>query len=192
MKDMQPDKHKLKLAHLYFIPKAHKPNISVRPIIASINAPARCISSFLDKLLSPIFDQVARKTTLINGIDLVRALEKYRDNCRLLPTTQFITSDVTDLYTMIPRDGALAALGHFCIRHSADRKIGNLLVDTILQLARTVLDTNSFAYNYKYYKQTKGGAMGLPFTMVLANIYMLEWKQPLIQHQAEQNELYGR
>jgi hypothetical protein len=122
----------------------------------------------------------------------VRALEKYGDSGRLLPTTQFITFDVTDLYTMIPRDGALAALGRFCVKHSVNGKIGNISVDTIIRLALIVLDTNSFAYNNKYYKQIKGGAMGSPFTMILANIYMFEWEQPLIFHQISQNELYGR
>ncbi|CAF5090548.1 unnamed protein product, partial [Rotaria sp. Silwood1] len=34
--------------------------------------------------------------------------------------------------------------------------------------------------------------MGSPFTMVLANIYMLEWKQKLIQHQNRHHEIYGR
>ena len=148
--------------------------------------------SFLDELLSPIFVQVAQTTTFINGIDLVRALEKYRDKGHLLPTTQFINFDVTDLYTMIPRDGALAALSRFCAKHSNNGKIANISVDTIVRLARIVLDTNTFAYNGKYYKQIKGGAIGSPFTMVLANIYMLEWKQSLIENQISQKELYGR
>ncbi|CAF1320682.1 unnamed protein product [Rotaria sp. Silwood1] len=34
--------------------------------------------------------------------------------------------------------------------------------------------------------------MGSPFTMVLANIYMLEWEQKLIQHQNRHHEIYGR
>ncbi|CAF5036569.1 unnamed protein product [Rotaria sp. Silwood1] len=38
----------------------------------------------------------------------------------------------------------------------------------------------------------KGGAMGSPFTMVLANIYMLEWAQKLIQYQNRHHEIYGR
>jgi hypothetical protein len=77
---------------------------------------------------------------------------------------------------MIPRNGA----------------IGNLKIDTILRLARLVLDTNCFAQDTKYYKQIRGGAMGSPFTMVLANIYTLEWVHPLIEHQQRHNELYGR
>ena len=34
--------------------------------------------------------------------------------------------------------------------------------------------------------------MGSPLTMALANIYMLEWEQSLIEHQRSNNELYGR
>ncbi|CAF1180914.1 unnamed protein product [Rotaria sordida] len=34
--------------------------------------------------------------------------------------------------------------------------------------------------------------MGSPFTMTLANIYMYEWEQSLIQHQQIRNELYDR
>ena len=93
---------------------------------------------------------------------------------------------------MIPRDGALAALGRFCLKHSNNGKITNLTVDTILRLSRLVLDTNCFAYNNKYYKQIRGGAMGSPFTLTLANIYMLEWEQSLINHQHANSELYGR
>ena len=34
--------------------------------------------------------------------------------------------------------------------------------------------------------------MGSSFTMTLANIYMLEWEQSLIEHQTMHNEIYGR
>lgn len=157
-----------------------------------MNGPSTGVSHFLDQLLRPLFDRVAKETTFVNGIDLVRQLEKYRDNGRLLSSTQFITFDVTDLYTMIPRNGSLEALGRFLVRHSTKGKIGSLSVDTILRLARLVLDTNYFVYDNKYYRQIKGGAMGSPFTMTLANVYMLEWEQPLVELQLSQNELYGR
>ncbi|CAF4770578.1 unnamed protein product, partial [Rotaria magnacalcarata] len=58
-------------------------------------------------------------------------------------------------------------------------------------MARLILDTNSFAYNDRYYKQIRGGAMGSAFTQVLANIDMLEWEQYLIAYQASKNEIYG-
>lgn len=67
-----------------------------------------------------------------------------------------------------------------------------MTIDTITRLARLVLDTNCFVYENNYYQQIRGGAMGSPFTMTLANIYMLEWEQSLIEHQNIHNELYGR
>ncbi|CAF4227569.1 unnamed protein product, partial [Rotaria sordida] len=73
-----------------------------------------------------------------------------------------------------------------------DGNIGNLSINTIIRLACLVLDTNCFVFDNKYYKQIRGGAMGSPFTMTLANIYMYEWEQSLIQHQQIRNELYGR
>ncbi|CAF5123518.1 unnamed protein product, partial [Rotaria sp. Silwood1] len=63
---------------------------------------------------------------------------------------------------------------------------------TIIKLAFVVLYTNTFAYKNKYYRQIKGGAMSSPFTMVLANTYILEWEQKLIQHQNRHDEISGR
>ena len=116
-----------------------------------MKGPTIGVSHFLDHLLRPMFDNVAKQTTFVSGIDLVRQLENYRDSGHLLPSTQFVTFDVTDLYTMIPRNGALAALGRFLVKTSTRGKIGNLSVNTILQLARLVLDTNYFVYDNKYY-----------------------------------------
>ncbi|CAF4357233.1 unnamed protein product, partial [Adineta steineri] len=65
-------------------------------------------------------------------------------------------------------------------------------IDTIMKMAHLVLNTNCFVFENKYYEQIRGGAMGSPFTMTLANIYMLKWEQSLIEHQKFHNELYGR
>ncbi|CAF4999473.1 unnamed protein product, partial [Rotaria sp. Silwood1] len=167
-KNMSPKTDALELAHLHFIPKPHKPDTPLRPIVAAIHAPATEVSKFLNDLLAPVFLRVARKATFINGIDLVRALEKY----------------VTD--------GALEALMQFLERHLRNKKIGILRIDDIMRMARLVLDTNIFAYENKYYRQIRGGAMGSAFTQTLANIYMLDWEQKLIQDQEADKEIYGR
>jgi hypothetical protein len=140
-----------------------------------------------------LFLQVTRHTTFINSIDVIRKLETYVTNDHLKSTTKFITCDVTNLYTMIPRQGALEALARFYLQYSKQGKIGTFSIDHIVKMARLILDNNYFAYsNNKYYKQIRGGAMGSAFTQVLANIYMFEWEQDLIQYQTSQNEIYGR
>ena len=158
-----------------------------------MHAPTTGISHFLDLLLRPLFNQVARRTTAINGIHFVRQLEFYRNCHRLLPSTLFVTFDVTDLYTMIPRDGALLTLNEFLCQHATTPgRINGMTIDTLMRMARLVLDTNCFVFEKQYYQQIRGGAMGSPFTMTLANIYMLKWEQPLIEHQQLHKELYLR
>lgn len=139
-----------------------------------------------------MFNRITKETTFINSIDLVRQLEHYRNSGRLSSTTLFVTFDVTNLYTMIPRDGALFTLQKFLSKYAENRRIYGMSIDTITRLARLVLDTNCFVYENKYYQQIRGGAMGSPFTMTLANIYMWDWEQTLVEHQKSQHELYGR
>ena len=135
---------------------------------------------------------MARETTFTNSIEVVKKLEKYAADGHLKPTTKFITADVKNLYTVIPREEGRLAFIRFLRKYSKRGKIGTLSIDHIWKLARLVLETNCFVYNNKYYIQVRGGAMGSAFTQVYANIYMLEWEQELIQHQAEHNEIYGR
>ena len=93
---------------------------------------------------------------------------------------------------MIPRDGALLKLEQFLRKQANNGRINGMTIHTLMKMARLVLDSNCFAFENKYYQQIRGGAMGSPFTMTLANIYMLEWEQSLIEHQKFHNELYGR
>lgn len=61
-----------------------------------------------------------------------------------------------------------------------------------MKIARLILDTNTFVDNDKYYRQIRGGAMDSAFTQVLANIYMYQWEQDLIAHQAANSEIFER
>ncbi|CAF3961845.1 unnamed protein product [Rotaria magnacalcarata] len=170
---ISPKLNQLELGHYHGLPKSHKPNTPLRPIIACTNEPTTLVSKFLNDLLAPIFLSVVRETTFINDIDVIRKLEKYVLDGLFQSTTKFIVIDVTDLYTMIPREGSLR-------------------IDCIMKLARLVLDSNCFVYNNKYYKQSRGGAMGSIFTQVLANIYMYYWEQNLIKYTTDQRGIYGR
>jgi hypothetical protein len=66
-----------------------------------------------------------------------------------------------------------------------------MTIEAIEQLASMVLTENVFIYENKYYWQVIGGAMGSPFTLTLANIFMWDWEQELVENQRNSNELYG-
>ncbi|CAF4345793.1 unnamed protein product, partial [Rotaria sordida] len=56
--------NEVELSHLYYLPKAHKPGTPLRPIISGLKHPTIKISKFLDDLLRPIFDGMAKETTV--------------------------------------------------------------------------------------------------------------------------------
>ena len=191
-KTMSPNIVTLELGHLHFMPKPHKPDTPLRPIGAAMHAPSTAMSAFLNDLLAPVFLRVAQATTFINSTGVIRALEKYTSEGRLQPATLFVIYDVANLYTMIPRQGALNTLKRFLERHLPHRRTSTLSIDDLMDMAQLVLNTNCFAYEGKYYRQIRGGAMGSAFTQTLANIYMCEWENDLVRHQEASDDIYGR
>ncbi|CAF3684934.1 unnamed protein product [Rotaria socialis] len=190
-KKMMPKKDEIKLAYLYFIPKSHKEGTPLRPIVSGIYAPATGISKMLDKLKRPLFDQYVKQTTIIDGVHLIRQLHKYVSLDLLKPSTYLCTFDITDLYTMLPQEEAIAILKTFLLQFGHTH-VRHMTIDAIESLARIVLIENVFTYNDKYYRQIEGGTMGSPFTLTLANIFMWHWEQKLVEKQKSFNELYGR
>ncbi|CAF4098144.1 unnamed protein product, partial [Rotaria sordida] len=188
---MMPIREKTELAYMYFIPKPHKKGTPLRPILNTIHAASKQISQFLDKLLRPLFDRFVRQTTFVDGADLLEQLQKYIQKGYFNSSTLFITFDITNLYTMLPQEESLAILTEFLHTHNCER-INGLSIDTIIELARIVLQANAFVYNNKFYRQIIGGAMGSALTLTLANIFMWKWERQTILPKLSSHELYGR
>jgi hypothetical protein len=209
-KKMLPNQKKIQLAYLYFVPKPHKVSgcfitffqfhthalilqegTPLRPIVSSIHAPTTGISKMLDQLIRPIFDENVEQTTFIDGVQFIRRLEFYVRLGLLKPTTHLCTFDITDLYTMLPQEESIHILKHF-LGHFKHTHVQGMAIDAIESLAGIVLIENVFIYENKYFRQIKGGAMGSPFTLTLANIFMWHWEQQLVEQHKNSNELYGR
>jgi hypothetical protein len=92
---------------------------------------------------------------------------------------------------MLPQEESIAILKKFLL-HFNHSHVQGMTIEAIEQLARIVLTENVFNYENKYYRQVIGGAMGSPFTLTLANIFIWDWEQELVENQRNSNELYGR
>ena len=86
---------------------------------------------------------------------------------------------------------SLKILGEFLHKYHCE-KINGISIDTIIELARIVLQENVFVYKNKFYRQIIGGAMGSAFTLTLANIFMWKWQQETILCKLPSHEYYGR
>ena len=157
----------------------------------AIDAPTTNISRYLDQLIRPIFNDKVRDTSIIDGAHLIQRLHKYAANGHLKPTTLFCTFDINNLYTMLPQQQSLDIVVEFLQTYEKPHVKG-IDVATIRELARIVIEENVFVYRNKFYRQVIGGAMGSPFTLTLANIFMWKWERESICKQLPSSEIYGR
>ncbi|CAM4810530.1 unnamed protein product [Rotaria magnacalcarata] len=142
----------------------------------TIHAATTDISRFLDPFIRPLFDIHAQSRPIIDDGHLLRQLEQYVRNGHLKSTTLFCTADITNLYTMLPYDESLEILEEFLREHHYE-KVQGIPIRVILQLAHLVLKETAFVDGNKFYRQIIGGAMGSPFTLTLANIFMWKWEK---------------
>lgn len=187
---LRVNKNEAELAHLYFLPKAHKPRTPLRPIMSGLKSPTIAISKWLDGLLRPLFDRLASERTVLNGVELINQVKRWSAHY-LTSATSFVTMDVTDLYTMIPQEGGVTAIKRL-IEISGLKQIDGVKKEIILALTRFVMTNNYFYLDGSYYKQIRGGAMGSPLTLTIANTYMYFVEQPIVKWANRTNSLYYR
>ncbi|CAF2874737.1 unnamed protein product [Rotaria sp. Silwood2] len=180
----------VELAHLYYLPKAHKSGSPLRPIISGLGHPTIKISKFLDDLLRPLFDKMAQETTVNSDFELIKKLQEWSKS-NMNQTTIFCTIDVLDLYTMIPQlEGVLS------LRKMLDylklKRVGRLRIETIIRLSRFVMKNNYFSYDGQFYHQIRGEAMGSPLTLTMANCYMFFFERAIVKQIHNGGGLYFR
>lgn len=178
------------LAHLYYLPKAHKPGTPLRPIVSGLKHPTVKISKFLDNLLRPLFNQMAMNTTVTSGFELIKKLQEWSPT-NLKSSTILCTIDVSDLYTVIPQMEGVLSLKKM-LDHLNITQVNGLRTEAILRLARFVMQNNYFKYDGRYYHQIRGGAMGSPLTLTIANCYMFFYEQNIIRQVQNSSGLYVR
>ncbi|CAF3344148.1 unnamed protein product [Rotaria sp. Silwood2] len=124
---LMPKLDLVRLSYMYFNRKPHKEETPLRPILNTIKAVTRPISDFLNELIRPIYDQYNQDYTIIDGVNLIKRLEKYAAGGHLKPSTLFCTFDINNLYTMLPQDESIRILGDF-LHHYVRERVKNIWV----------------------------------------------------------------
>ena len=136
---------------IYFKPKIHKPDNPGRPIVLACSCSTELISSYLDKVMTPIVKSLPSYIKDSNhALEIVRNFNFSGENkiiCNM---------DITSLYTVIPNNEGLQALKYVFNQ----RPIKQPSSETLPCLAELVLTLNCFSFGDNYYKQINGVAMG--------------------------------
>lgn len=93
------------LSNFYGIPKLHKPNCPLRPIISSVDTVTHSLVRWLSGLLSPYLG-VIFSSHLINSSDIIDRLRNFTRKNSLL-NLRMVSLDVTALFTNVSLDNVL-------------------------------------------------------------------------------------
>ena len=147
---------------IYGLPKTHKPNHPLRPILSACNTPNYNIAKYLVKLLTPL---TTNQYTLRNSYDFVHTITNIPSNNKTMHSF-----DIESLFTNIPLNETIdicldTVFSNTNTFHNFTRKQFKTLLDLATKETYFIFKDNLF-------QQIDGVAMGSPLGPTLANIFM--------------------
>ena len=147
---------------LYGLPKVHKDNIPMRPILSAIKTHTYTMSKFLIPLISPWSKNIY---TINDTFKFVNEINNTLNN-----NFYMASFDITSLYTNVPINESIdIIMNKVFTNNNTFYKFNKNQFKKFLELS--LLDTY-FIFNNNLYKQTNGLAMGQPVAPTLANIFL--------------------
>ena len=162
----------------YGLPKIHKANCPMHPIVSACGTATYQLAKFLTKILqrymgiTPSFVKVCKN------------FSEHLRSVNISEEEELLSFDISALFTSIPVPTALNVINCLFCEHIEDpeakHKYGcsfkhntiGLEKDEVMQLLKLVSKNCVFTIQDKFFKQLQGAAMGSPCSPVVANIYM--------------------
>jgi len=151
------------LPRAYGLPKIHKPGLTFRIIVSSIDSPTYPLAGFIHKIISKNIDKPLdyiensyQMTKKLNGLQI-------GENCDL------ISLDVVSLFTNIPLNLAIDSASNRWCHISRGTQIPK---KEFLNALKLILESTYFKFNNKIYKQKFGTPMGSPLSPIMAEMVL--------------------
>ena len=161
---------------LYGLPKTHKKDNPLRPILSMIGSPQHKLAKYLNALLQPV---IAKYSTH-NIQDSFEFAKKIRaTSCS---DTFMASFDVRSLFTNVPLLETINICADVLFENAVEsfylevlfeeEKEPELTRESFVELMKLATSKTEFSINYYMYRQIDGVAMGSPLGPTLANIFM--------------------
>ena len=161
-------------AKLYGVAKVHKPNIPVRPIIASFDTVNYELGKYLNRFITPV---IPKQYTVQKNSDLLTDLRSYK----FTDDSILVSFDVESLFTNVPLEETINIAANLVYDKNENKP--PFPKNTFIKLLR-LATSNLFLFDGKLYRQKDGLAMGSPLAPTLSNLFMgvLECKHLKSKH----------
>jgi peptide-methionine (R)-S-oxide reductase len=175
----------------YGLPKLHKENIPLRPVVSQINGPTNMVNYLVDKYLV-----VAERNIPFILQDTTAFLQLLNSHSLTQDRDLLVTLDVTALYTNIPHEEGVDLVTEFYIETLPlwnNEEVNPIPGELLATLMKFILANTTFCFNYKLFKQKFGTTMGARFSVKFANIYMHKFFEKFFQvYKGPRPEFLGR
>lgn len=152
---------------MYGLPKVHKNNVPVRPILSMTGSAQHKLAKWLNTVLEPV-RLLYSKHCLRDSFSFVQQIQSFDHQSKPVFLSSF---DISSLFTNIP----LVETIDIC----ADALYGDDLLDPppfprdiFIELMKLATCSVEFSFNNVMYRQIDGVAMGSPLGPTLANIFV--------------------
>ena len=150
---------------IYGLPKIHKLDAPLRPIVSFYSSPTYHLSKHLSLILSPLVGNSISHVR--NSCDFVTFVTSHQ-----LEDEIMVSFDVVSLFTKVPTKLAIQVARQRLEEDANLTDRTTLSIDNIICLLEFCLDATYFSFKGKYYKQIFSTAMDSPVSVTVANMVM--------------------
>ena len=150
----------------YGLPKIHKPETPLRPIVSSCGSVTYGVAKELVKILKPLVGKSPLHITSTQ--DFVEQAKQIK----LEPGECLSSYDVSALFTSVPIDPALNIIEDLLDKDTTLKERTVMEVSDIIFLLEFCLKKTYFSFQGQFYEQVESAAMGSPVCPIVANLYM--------------------
>ena len=159
------------ISRFYGMPKIHKENSPLRPIVSSCTWPTHKLAEHLAKILKPLAGTT--DSYIKNSSHFAEEIKMQTIN----EDEELVSFDVENMYGNINVKKALEITGEYLRNDPSLNDRTPFNVKEILKLLGLCLNNTFFSYKEVIYKQVKGLSMGSPVSPIVADLFMEKWEQ---------------
>ena len=163
-----------RLAHLYGLPKTHKANLCMRPILSATGTYNYNLANWLEEKLKPLSVNEYTITDAFRFSEEIRAMSIHEDDV-------LVSYDVTALFTNVPLNETInilvdKAFANDWLNQTYKLSLQKEQLARLLEIATT---NQLFQFNGQLYEQVDGVAMGSPPGPLTANVFICHLEDKL-------------
>ena len=150
----------------YGLPKIHKPDTPLRPIVSSCGSVTYGVAKELAKILKPLVGKSP------HHVSSTQDFVEQAKHITLAPGECLNSYDVSALFTSVPVDLALNIIKDLLEKDHTLKERTVREVNDIILLLEFCLKNIYFSFQDQFYEQVEGATMGSPVSPIVANLYM--------------------